>query len=55
MFVVLVRMSGIPTSLGALRIVAGGLARHLHVGVGPIKVTHPIPNIASHIVESISV
>src|SRR5262245_4663988 len=55
MLVGLVRMSGIPASLRPDRIVAGKLARHLHVDIGSIKVTHPIPDIASHVVESISI
>jgi hypothetical protein len=51
----LVRMSRIPTPGGADRIMADGLARHLHVDIGSIKVTHPIPHIASHVVEPISI
>jgi hypothetical protein len=55
MLIDFIRMTRIPAIRGPQRIVAYRLAGHLHVRVGTIKVTHPIPHIASHIIESITV
>jgi hypothetical protein len=55
MFICLIGMTGIPTPGGADRIMAGGLSCHLNMYIGSIKVTHPIPHIAAHVVELMAI